>query len=159
TAADDKAAPMPQPKPKQAAAEPQPKQTTAEPLPVDPKGQVSVAVHRQGANLRLDFPFPTSTPAALFRPGNALLAVFDSQAKLNIGAVRDDQIIKRAALVPGREGEILLRLVLDKQQLVSFFPEGTGWVLIVGDNVAEQTTPVSVARSIVGKGRSSITIP
>ncbi len=95
----------------------------------------------------------------MFRRGNVMWAIFDSASPLNISALRDDKTIKRAALVPGREDEIILRLVLDKPQLASFFPEGTGWTLIIGESVVEPTAPISVARSIVGKGRSSITIP
>ena len=147
--AAEKTALLPPTRPKQAA----------EPRPVDPKAPVSLAVHRQGGNLRLDFPFPSTTPAAVFRRGNVMWAVFDSASPLNISALRDDKTVKRAALVPGREDEIILRLVLDKPQLASFFPEGTGWTLIIGESVVEPTAPISVARSIVGKGRSSITIP
>ena len=103
---------------------------------------MSVALHRQGGNLRLDFPFPSTTPAAVFRRGNVMWAVFDSASPLNISALRDDKTIKRAALVPGREDEIILRLVLDKPQLASFFPEGTGWTLIIGESVVEPTAPI-----------------
>ena len=147
--ATEKTAPLPAARPNQAA----------EPPRVDPKAPVSVAVHRQGGNLRLDFPFPSTTPAAVFRRGNVMWAVFDSASPLNIAALRDDKSIKRAALVPGREDEIILRLVLDKPQLASLFPEGSGWTLIIGESVVEPTAPISVARSIVGKGRSSITVP
>lgn len=147
--ANEKTAPLPQARPKQAAAE----------APADPKAPVSVSLFRQGNNLRLDFPFLNATPAAVFRRGNVMWAVFDSVAPLNIAAVRDDKTIRRAALVPGREDEIILRLVLDKPQLASFIPEGTGWTLIIGESVVEPTTPISVSRSVVGKGRASITIP
>jgi len=44
--------------------------------------------------------------------------------------------------VAGREDEIILRLVLDKPQLASFFPEGSGWTLIIGESVVEPTAPV-----------------
>ena len=158
--ASETTAPLPMARPTQAVAEPPARPTqAAEPPPVDPKAPVSVAVHRQGGNLRLDFPFPSTTPAAVFRRGNVMWAIFDSASPLNISALRDDKTIKRVALVPGREDEIILRLVLDKPQLASFFPEGTGWTLIIGESVVEPTAPISVARSIVGKGRSSITIP
>ena len=147
--ATEKTAPLPPTRPQAAAERPG----------IDPRAPVSVALHRQGGNLRLDFPFASTTPAAVFRRGNVMWAVFDSASPLNISSLRDDQTIKRAALVPGREDEVILRLVLDKPQLASFFPEGTGWTLIIGESVVEPTAPISVARSIVGKGRSSITVP
>jgi tetratricopeptide (TPR) repeat protein len=125
----------------------------------DPKAPVKVSLHRQGSNLRLDFPFSVPTPAAVFKRGTALWLVFDTAGKLNIGALKDEAAIRRAGLVTGPDDAAVLRIVLDKPQLASFFPEGSGWVLVVADSVVEPTGPVAVARSIVGKGRSSITIP
>jgi hypothetical protein len=148
--AGEKAVPLPQAKVKAAIAE----------APsADPTAPITVAVHSQGSSLRIDFPYAAATPAAVFRRGDAVWAVFDSPAPLNIAALREEKSIKRAALSSGRDGETVLRLTFDKHQLASFMPEGTGWALIIGDSVVEPTTPVQVARSIVGKGRSSITIP
>ena len=75
--ATEKTAPLPPTRPQAAAEQPG----------IDPKAPVSVALHRQGGNLRLDFPFPSTTPAAVFRRGNVMWAVFDSASPLNISAV------------------------------------------------------------------------
>jgi hypothetical protein len=143
--------PTPPPKPKA--------QPAASQLAAEPGSPITVSLHRQGQNLRLDFPFAVATPAAVFRRANALWLIFDSAARLNLAALKDDTSISRAALVPGADNEVVLRLELEKPQLVSFFPEGTGWVMALGNTVVEPTAPVSVARSIVGKGRATITIP
>ena len=45
-------------------------------------------------------PFAAPTPAAVFRRANALWLVFDSAAKLNVAALKDDKMISRAAVVP-----------------------------------------------------------
>jgi tetratricopeptide (TPR) repeat protein len=129
------------------------------PLPADVNAPVTVAVHRQGDNLRIDFPFATATPAALFRRGRTLWAVFDSGAKINTSALKDEKLFRTTSLEHGKDGEAILRLTLNEPKLLSFYSEGSRWVLTVGDSIVEPTKPVAIARSIVGKGRSSITIP
>lgn len=148
---EGKIVPMPPVRPKSQAAAPR--------QSADPSAPISVSLHRQGQDVRLDFPYFAPTPAAVFRRGNALWLVFDSANPLNIGALKDEKLIRRAALVSGRDNETILRLELEKPLLASFFSEGSGWALVVGNAVVEPTAPVAVARSIVGKGRSSITIP
>jgi tetratricopeptide (TPR) repeat protein len=129
------------------------------PLPADVNAPVTVAVHRQGDNLRINFPFATATPAALFRRGRMLWAVFDSDAKINTSALNDEKLFRTISLERGKDGEAILRLALNEPKLLSFYGEGASWVLTVGDSIVEPTKPVAIARSIVGKGRASITIP
>jgi tetratricopeptide (TPR) repeat protein len=129
------------------------------PLPADVNAPVTAALHRQGDNLRIDFPFATPTPAALFRRGRTLWAVFDTGAKINAAALKDDKLFRSTSLESGKDGEAILRIGLNEPKLVSFYSEGSGWVLTIGDSIVEPTKPVSIARSIVGKGRASITIP
>ena len=66
------------------------------------------------------------------------------QIEREFPTLQDGEVALRLA---GREDEIILRLVLDKPQLASFFPEGTGWTLIIGESVVEPTAPISVARA------------
>jgi tetratricopeptide (TPR) repeat protein len=145
-----KAAPSAQPKPETAAVTP--------PV-VDPNAPVKVAVHRQGGNLRIDFPFAAPTPAAVFMRGRAIWLVFDSAAKVDVSALSAESWIGTPTVRHGDDGEILLQLPIEQLKLASFFSEGSGWVLTIGDSVVEPTRPVTIARSIVGKGRASITIP
>jgi tetratricopeptide (TPR) repeat protein len=126
---------------------------------VEPNTPVNVSLHWQGENLRLDFPFSAPTPAAVFRRGSALWLVFDTTAKVNLAALKNEKLVRRAALIPGQDNAVVLRLELEKPQLASFFAEGRGWTLVIGNSVVEPTAPLAVARSIVGKGRSTITIP
>jgi hypothetical protein len=148
---------------KKAAAAPQvqAEQVTSAPprTPADPNSPLAVAVHRQGPNLRLDFPFAAATPAAVFRRGRAMWLVFDTAAKIDTTALADEKVIRKVSLDRDSDGATIMRLALDQPKLASFFSDGTGWVLIIGNAVVEPTRPVAIARSIVGKGRSSITIP
>jgi tetratricopeptide (TPR) repeat protein len=146
----DKAPPKPD---KANAAPPRP------PLPADVNAPVTAALHRQGDNLRIDFPFATTTPAALFRRGRILWAVFDSGSDINTAALKDEKLFRAVSLERGKDGEAILRFDLNEPKLTSFYGEGSGWVLTIGDSIVEPTKPVAIARSIVGKGRSSITIP
>ena len=129
------------------------------PLPADGNVPVKVALHRQGDNLRIDFPFAAPAPAAVFRRGRTMWLVFDSEAKIDTAALKDEKLFRSASLERGKDGEAILRIALNEPKLTSFYSEGSGWVLTIGDAIVEPTKPVSIARSIVGKGRSSITIP
>ena len=131
----------------------------APPLPADGNVPVKVALHRQGDNLRIDFPFGAPAPAAVFRRGRTLWLVFDSESKVDAGALKDEKLFRSTSAERGKDGETILRLVLNEPKLTSFYSEGSGWVLTIGDTIVEPTRPVSIARSIVGKGRSSITVP
>ena len=147
-----KDAPAPQAQVEQAAKAP-PR------LPADPNSPLAIAVHRQGANLRLDFPFAAATPAAVFRRGRMMWLVFDTEARIDTAALSDDKMIRKVSLDRSGDGATIMRLALDQPKLASFFSDGSAWVLIIGDAVVEPTRPVAIARSIVGKDRSSITIP
>jgi tetratricopeptide (TPR) repeat protein len=136
-----------------------PKEIAAPPLPANPNAPVTVALHRQGDNLRIDFPFAAPTPAAVFRRGRVLWAVFDSDAKIDATALNGEKLFRKASLDRGKDGEVILRITLEQPKLTSFYPEGSGWVMTIGEVVVEPTKPVTIARSIVGAGRSSITIP
>jgi len=159
------AAPSPVPPelftPNKKDARPPPKtETAAAPIPPTvPNAPVRIVVHRQGTNLRIDFPFAAPTPAAAFTRGRAIWLVFDSTAKVDISALDGESWIRTPAVRHGDDGEIVLQLPLEQPKLSSFFSEGSGWVLIIGESVVEPTKPITIARSIVGKGRSSITIP
>jgi tetratricopeptide (TPR) repeat protein len=145
--------------PKPPAAEAETTAPPPPPLPADGDAPVTVALHRQGGNLRIDFPFASTTPSAVFHRGRTMWLVFDSESKIEANALKDEKLFRSTSLERGPEGEAILRLVLNEPKLASFYSEGTGWVLTIGDTIVEPTKPVSIARSIVGKGRSSITIP
>jgi tetratricopeptide (TPR) repeat protein len=142
-----------------APPKPEKAEVPAPPLPADGNVPVKVALHRQGDNLRIDFPFGAPAPAAVFRRGRALWLVFDSESQVDDGALKNEKLFRNTSLERGKDGEAILRLILNEPKLTSFYSEGSGWVLTIGDSIVEPTKPVSIARSIVGKGRSSITVP
>jgi tetratricopeptide (TPR) repeat protein len=132
----------------------------ATPAPI-PDATVVVTANRSGDNLRIEFPFAVPTPTAVFRRADMLWLVFDSAAKIDLAALTtdSDQLIRSAMFDRGEDGEGIARIRLKRPQLASLEVDGPGWIVNIGDAVMAPTLPVSVARSIVGKGRSSIAIP
>jgi tetratricopeptide (TPR) repeat protein len=127
-----------------------------------PDTSLAVALTRSGDNLRLEFPFAVPTPAAVFGRADKLWLVFDSTAAINLAALKADaenQLIRDAMFERGEDGVGIVRIRLERPLLASVSAEGPGWIVNIGDVVTEPTRPLGVARSIVGKGRSSITIP
>jgi hypothetical protein len=135
----------------------------AAPATPSPKADADVVAtaNRTGGNLRLEFPFAVPTPAAVFRRADMLWLVFDSPAKINLAALAGDfnQMIRESTFERGEGGEGIVRIRIDKPLLASFEADGPGWVVTIGDTITTPTRPLVVARSIVGKGRSSVAIP
>lgn len=126
----------------------------------DPNRAATAELRRQGDNLRLFFPFAAPTPAAVFMRADTLWLVFDTTAKLDIGALAQDtsRTIQNAVLSK-EDGAQVVRLKLERPRLVSVSPEENGWAVAVGEAVHEQTKPLGIARNIVGPSRASVTIP
>jgi tetratricopeptide (TPR) repeat protein len=121
---------------------------------------VVVRVVRQPENLRLNFPFGSPTPAAVFRRADALWFVFDTDKTIDLSAVSaENRIIRNAAVVHPQAGETIVRLRLERPQLASLAADGPGWVVTIGDTISEATRPLVIGRNLVGANRASITIP
>ena len=134
---------------------------SAAPTPPRADGPVVVGLHRGGDLLRLEFPFVAPTPAAAFTRADMVWLVFDSNAKIDIGALtrEHDDAIRSATLRRGADGEAIVRIQLKRPQLVSLDNDGPAWMVAIGDTVTVPTRPLAVARSVVGKNRSNIVIP
>jgi len=125
-----------------------------------PGAGVTAAVTRTGDNLRVEFPFGAPTPAAVFRRAGTLWLVFDSAAKIDLAALAESNALLRGAeFERGTDGEAIVRIRLERPVLTSLTADGPSWIVNIGDLAATPTRPLGVARNIVGKGRSSITIP
>ncbi|HEU4661710.1 MAG TPA: tetratricopeptide repeat protein [Pseudolabrys sp.] len=130
-------------------------------LPVDPTAPVVAAVVDTGDTLNVDFPFAVPTPAAVFRRADTLWLVFDSAAKIDLSALKVDtaRIVRSVSIDHGKDGEAIVRIKLVRPQRSSVVADGTAWNLTIGDSVIQHTRPLGIVRNIVGRDRSSITIP
>src|SRR5947209_2317412 len=157
SAASQKRMPLPEPSDPPATI---PAREVNPAVPADPPPAVVVEVRRQGEAVRLTFPFVVPTPAAVFRRGDTISLVFDSQAPIDINKItaQSGRSIRNAAITRSRDGQVI-QLKLDKPKLTSVGTEGLTWTVVVGDMMLEPTQPLSVVRVMQGGGRASVTIP
>jgi tetratricopeptide (TPR) repeat protein len=133
---------------------------TAPILSGGPGRGVIAELRRQGDNLRLSFPFVAPTPAAVFQRADTLWLVFDTPAEVDIRALENEQSkVIRSANVSREGASQVIRLKLERPRLISVAAEQSSWSVSIGDVGHGTAKPLSIARNIVGPGRTSITIP
>jgi tetratricopeptide (TPR) repeat protein len=117
---------------------PAPKIIIAVPSPqkADPVPVVATPRH-EGEVLKIAFPFGATTPAAVFRLGDALWAVFDTAQPIDISALRRDpgREVRAAELVQLASGSAL-RMPLDPGKPAGIEGRGNELVLVIGEAVA-----------------------
>jgi tetratricopeptide (TPR) repeat protein len=154
------AAARPEPAPKLAAA-PKPASTDSKNPPSNPDAPVKAELHKSGNSMRIEFPFVVNTPAAVFRRADMLWLVFDSEATIDLAALKRDagDAIREAHFERSKDGAAIVRLRLARPRLTGVLNDGPAWIVDVGDTVMAPTKQLSIARSIAGKNRASIAIP
>jgi tetratricopeptide (TPR) repeat protein len=130
------------------------------PRAANSSGKVAVELSRQGANLKLAFPFSTSTAAAVFNRADTLWIVFDSGADIDLGALDGEasRTIRGAEFTHTPDADIL-RIKLDRPHLASVDIDGPTWTVQIGDSAIDTTHALTITRNLIGPNRSSVTIP
>jgi hypothetical protein len=128
-------------------------------LKVDPAGLKVEALAVNGET-RITLPFTAATPAALFRRGDAVFALFETERALDIrplALAKPDAIrgIELSAIPGGR----LLRLKLTENRHVAITALGTGWVLTIGERAPQVAAPTPVERLSTAAGERRVLIP
>jgi len=120
---------------------------------------VVVEVRRQGDAVRLTFPFAEPTPAAMFRRGDTISLVFDSQAPIDIGkiAAQSGRSIRNATVTRSGDGQ-MVQFKVEQPKLTSAGADGSTWTVVIGDMILEPTQQLSATRA-TNAGRASIAIP
>ena len=108
--------------------------------------------------MRISLPFAVPTPAAMFRRGDSLWLVFDSNKPIDVSQLARDfgHIVRRADYESGGSGEGVVRLRLVRPMLASLEADDNGWVLKVGDSVAVPPQALSMSRLINGSKRGIV---
>jgi hypothetical protein len=120
---------------------------------------VPAEMSRQGANLKLTFPFLTTTATAVFHRADTLWVVFDSRSTIDLAALVGEASGTIRGAEFSHDGDAaIVRLRLDHPHLSSIVPEGKGWSLIIGDTVADPTRALDITRNLIGPTRASVTI-
>ena len=122
--------------------------------------KVAVELTRQGANLKLSFPFAASTAAAVFNRADTLWIVFDSNADIDLSALDGEasRTIRGAEFTHTPDADIV-RIKLDHPHLASVDIDGPIWTVQIGDSAIDSTRALTVSRNLIGPNRSSVTIP
>ena len=101
---------------------------------------VAVDLSHQGANVKLLFPFPRPTAAAIFQRADTLWLVFDATAAIDLSALEGEASRTiRAAEFSHAADAAIVRIRLDRPHLASAITEGATWSLTIGDSVSEPT--------------------
>ena len=120
---------------------------------------VRAVLKRTGDNLSITFPFATPTPAAMFRRSDTVWMVFDTEAPVTITALNAEQGKAIRSATSQRVRDItLVRVKLERPQLISVAADDNAWVVTLGNEVVEPTRPLQISRHIAGSGRSSVTV-
>ena len=131
------------------------------PSPRDGKADDTVAVElsRQGANLKLSFPFLTPTAAAVFHRADSLWIVLDSKSAIDLAALNGEasRTVRGAEFT--RDGDTgIVRIRLDHPHLSSVATDGPGWTVTIGDTMADPTRALDIARNMIGPNRASVAV-
>ena len=121
------------------------------------KAPVAAVLTRQGETLRLTFPFPTPTAAAVFRRADTIWLVFDTSASLDLARLRDDRTIKDVSVARSGDGQVV-QVKLARSRLTSLATDGDAWIVTLGDLVLEPTAPLTVTRANA-QSQASAAIP
>jgi hypothetical protein len=114
---------------------------------------------RQGANLKLTFPFAVATAAAVFHRADTLWIVFDTKATIDLEALAGEPSRTiRGAEFSRDDGAGIVRLRLDHPHLTSITQEEGGWSLTIGDTVVDPTHALDITRNLVGPTRASVSV-
>nr|WP_321444008.1 hypothetical protein [uncultured Cohaesibacter sp.] len=112
-----------------------------------------------GRSVRLFFPFKNPTSSAVFRRNGVIWAVFDTVLDLDVASAREQLAAFSDDIEVWRAGATaVLRIPLKNPRLVTFSPEGYGWLLTIGDMVVEPTKPLHMSRTKVSDGRSAMRV-
>ena len=129
--------------------------------PANPDAPVVADLRYSGDTVRAEFPFTAETPAAVFSRADMLWLVFDSTAKIDVGALAkdDSRTIRSAVLEHAADGAAIVHIKLERPRLVSLEADGPGWVVTISDTVTVPIHPLVIARNNAGENRASIAIP
>jgi tetratricopeptide (TPR) repeat protein len=122
-----------------------------------PAAALPVEVRRQGDAVRLTFPFSAPTPAAVFRRGDMIWLVFDSQTPIDVSKLvaQAGRTIRSAAVTRSNDGQVV-QLKLEQPKLTSAGADGAAWTVVIGDAVLEPTQPLSITRNLGTRTSASI---
>jgi tetratricopeptide (TPR) repeat protein len=141
------------------ASSPAPAAEVIKPRASQTAGAVAVELARQGATLKLSFPFATPVGAAVFHRADTLWIVFDAKADIDLSALDGEpsRTIRSYEFTHTADANIV-RLKLDRPHLTSVASDGPVWTVGIGDTVLDPTRTLDISRTVIGPNRSNVAI-
>ena len=118
----------------------------------------SLTVRKDADALHIAAHFPAETPAAVFRRGDVLWLVFDTDVKLDIGPLKEIGAGIRDVTSMTADGLQAVRLRLERPRLVDVSYENAGWTITLGPERVGPQRSLSASRVMVGSPRAGVTI-
>ncbi|QDM26546.1 tetratricopeptide repeat protein [Tardiphaga sp. vice304] len=159
------AAPVAEAAPAAAAAPAMTPVVTAEAPPAAAEPGTPVDVKRSSDGLRMDFGFNSPTPAALFRRGDMLWLVVDSQKPIDLSPIRRQggSVVGDVSSIKLDKGQAI-RIRLNRPQLASLTPDdaaglGLSWSVMLADTRQTASQPLSAIRNIADPAHGNVQVP
>ncbi|RUT33120.1 hypothetical protein EMQ25_08335 [Arsenicitalea aurantiaca] len=125
---------------------------------VEPEAPVTPVVTLAGETVRIGFPFQTEIAAAVFRRGDVVWMLFDTEVPILEPATSATLNRVASGLSINRLGSAqLLRLDLRNRALATLASEGRSWILSLGDVLLNATEPMDVSRRRDRDGEFEVT--
>jgi len=137
------------------AAQPSP------PVNGSPTLRSQVSVDSLGGELRVNFPYSASIPAAAFRQGDVLWLVFNSRQAVDTEIIQREagSMVGQVSQSPLANAEgVAIRLRLSRPQLAMLAADRDGWFLKLADSGIAPAQPLSVARHLVDPRRANVKV-
>lgn len=155
------AAPQPQ-APATEVAEPETKaaakEAAAEPQAME-EGLLIPTVARQSTRFAISFPFSEPTAGAIFRRGDVLWLVFDTERAIDVSPIKDDPTRSVASAEFTATGRArIVRIRMQQARLPSVERDGNTWIVSLGDGVSAPSRPLPLRRA-TAEERPAVLIP
>ncbi len=119
-----------------------------------------VEAKRIGRATRLVFPYKAEIGSAMFTRGGTLWLLFDDPAPLGVESLQNALAGIASVIEPITVGEARgLRITLVEPLLATLNPDGTFWVVTIGDMVTQPIRPLQIKRQIRDNGAVSLEVP
>ncbi|HVI30345.1 hypothetical protein [Hansschlegelia sp.] len=127
------------------------------PAPEAAGSQQEPSATRVGETLRLVFPFGRPTPAAIFRRGASLWAIFDDPKPLDLSRLLSDSrgVITAADQTP-LDGGRAVRFELANARLVTAGTIGSDWVVSLGEDLLSASAAIELKPAFGRDGRAAV---
>jgi hypothetical protein len=130
------------------------------PAPKSSNEPVFVTVTRQNSMVAIAFPFGEPVGGAMFRRGDWMFLVLDTERKIYPSEIANDssyavKSFEQTKLTGGQ----LIRVRIDANRLASLTTDDKGWTIQIGGAVANPSRPIPARRVFAGQNRAGIFIP